>query len=123
MISKQILVVEDSSRSSGKEIRALLTEGDRFIDTRYGRSFKKNFGSFLFSYVKGSDMKVNHNDRRINSTLGELIAAISEVTFENSADTKEAYTLASLVLVEILKRAYFRSEIVDRHFPMSKYPH
>ena len=38
-------------------------------------------------------MKVNRNDRRINSTLGELIAAISEVAFENSADTKEAYTL------------------------------
>ena len=59
-------------------------------------------------------MKVNRNDRRINSTLGELIAAISEVAFENSYDTKEAYTLASLVLAEILKRAYFRSEIVDR---------
>jgi len=117
------MVVEDSSRSSGKEIRALLTEGDRFIDTRYGRSFKKNFGSFLFSYLKGVDMKINRTDRRINSTLGELIAAISEVAFENSADTKEAYTLASLVLVEILKRAYFRSEMVDRRFPMSKYPH
>ena len=68
-------------------------------------------------------MKVNRNDRRINSTLGELIAAISEVAFENVADTKEAYTLASLVLVEILKKASFRSEIVDRRFSMSKYPH
>ena len=68
-------------------------------------------------------MKVNRNDRRINSTLGELIAAISEVAFENSTDPKEAYTLASLVLVEISKKAYFRSEIVDRRFPMSKYPH
>ena len=68
-------------------------------------------------------MKVNRNDRRINSTLGELIAAISEVAFENSADAKEAYALAGLVLVEILKRAYFRSEMVDRRFPMSKYPH
>jgi hypothetical protein len=68
-------------------------------------------------------MKVNRNDRRINSTLGELIAAISEVAFENAADTKEAYTLAALVLVEILKKASFRSEIVDRRFSMSKYPH
>ena len=68
-------------------------------------------------------MKVNRNDRRINSTMGELIAAISEVAFENSADTKEAYTLAGLVLVEILKRASFRSEIVERRFSMSQYPH
>jgi hypothetical protein len=68
-------------------------------------------------------MKVNRNDRRINSTLGELIAAISEVAFESSTDSKEAYTLASLVLVEVSKKAYFRSEIVDRRFPMSKYPH
>ena len=68
-------------------------------------------------------MKIDRNDRRINSTVGDLIAAISEVAFENSADTKEAYALASLVLVEILKRAHFRSEIVDRRFSMSKYPH
>jgi hypothetical protein len=68
-------------------------------------------------------MKIDRKDRRINATLGELIAAISEVAFENSADTKEAYTLAGLVLVEILKRASFRSENVERHFPMSKYPH
>ena len=77
----------------------------------------------MFSCLKGVDMKIDRNNRRINSTLGDLIAAISEVAFENSADTKEAYTVASLVLVEILKRAYFRSEMVDRRFPMSKYPH
>ena len=38
----------------GKGIRALLTDSDSVIDTRYGRSFKGNFGSFLFSNVKGS---------------------------------------------------------------------
>ncbi len=68
-------------------------------------------------------MKVNRNNRRINTTLGELIATISEVAFENSAGTKEVYTLTGLVLVEILKRASFSSAIVDRHFSSSKYLH
>ena len=50
-------------------------------------------------------MKVNRNDRRIHTTLGELIATISDVAFEYSDDTKEAYHLSRLVLVQILKRA------------------
>ena len=62
-------------------------------------------------------MKVNRNDHRIDTTLGELIAMISDVAFEYSDDTKEAYHLSRLVLVEILKRASLRGEIVDRTFP------
>jgi hypothetical protein len=50
-------------------------------------------------------MKVNRNGHRIATTLGELIAMISDVAFEYSGDTKEAYHLSRLVLVEILKRA------------------
>ena len=50
-------------------------------------------------------MKVNRNDHRIDTTLGELIATISDVAFEYSDDTKEAYHLSRLVLVQILKRA------------------
>lgn len=49
-------------------------------------------------------MKVNRNDRRIDTTLGDLIATISDVAFENSDDAKEAYDLTRLVLVEILKK-------------------
>jgi hypothetical protein len=45
------------------------------------------------------DVKTN----RINTTLGELIATVSEFAFEYSADTREAYDLARLVLVELLK--------------------
>jgi len=66
-------------------------------------------------------MKVNRNDQRIDTTLGELIATISEVAFECS--TKEVYHLSFLVLVEILKGASLRGEMFDRHFSTSKYLH
>jgi hypothetical protein len=59
------------------------------------------------------DVKTN----RINTTLGELIATVSEFAFEYSADTREAYDLARLVLVELLKGASPGSEFIDRHFP------
>jgi hypothetical protein len=68
-------------------------------------------------------MKVNRNDHRIDTTLGELIATISDVAFEYSDDRKEAYDLARRVLVQILKGASLRSEIVDRQSPATKYPH
>lgn len=66
-------------------------------------------------------MKANPNGRGINTTLGELIAAISEVAFENSADAKEAYTLTGLVLMELLKSASFKSKILDQ--PMRRSLH
>ena len=59
-------------------------------------------------------MKVNGNDHRIDTTLGDLIATISDVAFEYSDDTKEAYDLTRLVLVEILRNASLKGEIVDR---------
>jgi len=65
-------------------------------------------------------MKLSHNGNRIDTTLGELIATISEVAFENSDDAKEAYQLARLVLVKILKGASLRGEIVDGHFSAIK---
>jgi hypothetical protein len=68
-------------------------------------------------------MKVNRNDHRIDTTLGELIEAISDVAFEYSDDTNEAYHVARLVLVEILKGASLRGEMFDRHFSNSKYLH
>lgn len=41
---------------------------------------------------------------RIETTLGDLIAAASEVAFEYSSNDREAYNLAQLALVEILKK-------------------
>ena len=65
-------------------------------------------------------MKVNRSGHRIGTTLGDLIAMISDVAFEYSDDTKEAYHLSCLVLVKILKGASLRREIVDRHFSTSQ---
>jgi len=44
------------------------------------------------------------NSRRIDTTLGDLIAAASEVAFEFSDNDKEAYNLAQLALMEIIKK-------------------
>lgn len=42
---------------------------------------------------------------RIDTTLGDLIAAASEVAFEYSNNDREAYSLAQLALVELLKKS------------------
>jgi hypothetical protein len=67
--------------------------------------------------VKGHDVKTNPSDNRVHTTLGELIAIVSEFAFEYSADTRQAYDLARLVLVELLKGASPQSEIVERDIP------
>ena len=58
-------------------------------------------------------MKANRSENRIDTTLGELIAAVSECAFEYSTDTREAYDLARLVLVELLKGASPKGELID----------
>jgi len=50
-------------------------------------------------------MKLSHKGNRIDTTLGDLITAISDVAFEYAADKKEAYYLAYLVLADILHGA------------------
>jgi len=62
-------------------------------------------------------MKINHDGNRIDTTLGDLIAAISDVAFEYSDDKKAAYHLTGLVLVEILKNTSLKGEIFNRPFP------
>lgn len=62
-------------------------------------------------------MKTNRSDNRINTTLEELIATVSELAFEYSADTRKAYDLARLVLVELLKKVSFGSESIGRYVP------
>jgi hypothetical protein len=44
------------------------------------------------------------NNQRIETTLGDLIAAASEVAFEYSENDRDAYVLAQLALVEMLKK-------------------
>lgn len=84
---------------------------------------KTDIRKFRFSEAKGSSMKFSQNRNRIDTTLGELIATVSDVAFEKFDDATAAYELARLVLTEILKGASPRSEIVDRHFLTSKYLH
>ena len=62
-------------------------------------------------------MKTNRSDNRINLTLGELVATVSEFAFEYSADTRGAYDLGRLILVELLNGASLERGITDRHFP------
>jgi hypothetical protein len=38
--------------------------------------------SFLFPEVKRSSMRLSHNGNRFDTTLGELLATISDVAFE-----------------------------------------
>ncbi len=61
------------------------------------------------------------NGNRIDTTLGDLIAAISDVAFEYSNDYKEAYELTRLVLVEILREVFVRDKFVVQQCPASKY--
>ncbi len=44
------------------------------------------------------------NNQRIETTLGDLIAAASEVAFEYSENDRDAYILAQFALVEMLKK-------------------
>jgi hypothetical protein len=44
--------------------------------------------------------------KRIDTTLGELIEAVSEAAFEYCEDSQEAYIFTQAALAEILKRYY-----------------
>jgi hypothetical protein len=50
---------------------------------------------------------MTHNIKKLDTTLGDLIAAASEVAFEYSDNDKEAYHLARLALIEILRNASY----------------
>ena len=51
---------------------------------------------------KENNERHRSSKKRIDTTLGELIEALSEVAFEHCKDAKEAYTLAGLVLADVL---------------------
>ncbi len=44
------------------------------------------------------------NSRRIDTTLEDLIAAAGEVAFEYSDNDRDAYNLARLALMEMIKK-------------------
>ncbi|HSE89133.1 MAG TPA: hypothetical protein VLJ79_23170 [Candidatus Binatia bacterium] len=65
---------------------------------------------------KGSIKTMKSNAKRIDTTLGELIAAASEVAFEYSDNEKEAYRLARLALIEMLKKASHSVDVEEEFF-------
>jgi hypothetical protein len=68
-------------------------------------------------------MKINRTDKRTDTTLRELLATASELAFEYSSGTKDAYNLTRQAFVEIMKDAFPRNRSIHRHFPGTKYLH
>jgi hypothetical protein len=62
---------------------------------------------------------MERNSKRIDTTLGDLIAAASEVAFEYSDNDRDAYRMARLALIELIKN---RSHVgdFDRDLDLSK---
>ena len=58
---------------------------------------------------------------RIETTLGDLIVALSDAAFELCDDKRATYLLASIALEEIVKNAHLRAtgtaETLVEHFP------
>jgi len=54
--------------------------------------------------------------KTIKTTLGELVATVSEFAFEYSTDPAEANDLTRLVQIELLKGASPKSEIIERNY-------
>jgi hypothetical protein len=94
----------------------MLCRGVSFAsDTRRGFSGEVRAGI--------SRMKINRTDKRTDTTLRELLATASELAFEYSGDTKDAYNLTRQAFVKILWEAFHKRPSLDRHFPGTKYLH
>lgn len=66
------------------------------------------------------------NTKVLNTTLGELIAAASEVAFEYSDNDKDAYQMARLALIEILRKTSYPAvldEVFEQSLEGKKYLH
>jgi len=50
--------------------------------------------------------KDRHITQKIDTTIGELIEAVSEAAFEYCENSEEAYIFTQVALAEILKRYY-----------------
>jgi len=73
------------------------------------------------------EMESNHHQERIDTTLGDLIEALTEAAFEFSADERDAYVLAGLALEQILKRPLLRDfgagEVLVEQLPEKQQSH
>jgi len=67
-------------------------------------------------------MTGNRTNHKTDNNLKELVATISDVAFEYATDSEEAYEIACLVLLRILKDASLKREIGGRRVS-TKYPH
>ena len=56
---------------------------------------------------------MEHNPKKLDTALGDLIAAASEVAFEYSDNDKEAYRLARLALIELLRSASYSMDLKE----------
>jgi hypothetical protein len=70
-----------------------------------------------------SRMKINRHDTSSGPTLRELLATASDLAFEYSSGTQDAYKLTRQAFVEILRDAFHKRHSIDRHFPGTKYLH
>ena len=94
----------------------MLSRGVSFAsDTRRGFSGEVSAGI--------SVMKINRNDKRTDTTLRELLATASDLAFEYSSDTRDAYDFTRWAFVRILKDASPGSKSIDRYFSAGKYVH
>ena len=55
----------------------------------------------------------HHNNKKLDSKLGDLIAAAGEVAFEYSDSDKEGYLVARLALIEIIKNGSFDLDFIE----------
>ena len=69
-------------------------------------------------------MKINHDDKKSGPTLNQLLATASDLAFEYSSGTRDAYKLTRQAFVEILKDAlHQRHSLENPRFPETKYLH
>ncbi len=62
--------------------------------------------------MKNSGQGSLEKEETVTTTLGELIAAITDIAFEAGKTEKEGYELASVALESILRRKY-QKNILD----------
>lgn len=68
-------------------------------------------------------MEINRNDKRVDTPFKELLAIASDLAFEHSADTQDAYNLTRQAFVHILRDSFPGSRSICRYLPGTKYLH
>ncbi len=73
------------------------------------------------------ELESDHNQERIDITLGDLIEALTEAAFEFSANERDAYVLAGLALEQIVERSLLRDfgagEVLVEQLPEKQQSH